>query len=188
MERLPKFGETNSGAFRMLDVTKVTLASQYEAVFLSLQKCIDLCPDETWDGLVANHLYCQAIFHALFFGDLYLGRGIDEMKSQSFHHDMAEMFRDYEELAPHQPKCLYLRSDVQDYLSFCRAKAVREVAAETAESLSAVAGISWHQFSRLEMHVYNIRHLQHHVAQLNLRLRWNHNPEIAWVKHGDDRS
>ena len=41
---------------------------------------------------------------------------------------------------------------------------------ETEAELSADAGFEWIPFSRAELHVYNIRHIQHHAAQLSLTL------------------
>lgn len=171
----------------MFEITKQSIASQFEAAFLTLQKCIDQCPDESWNQPVANNAYSQSLFHALFFGDLYLGDTIEAMKEQGFHLEHAEIFEGYEELKHHhEPQKTYDRAFVQSYLNFCRDKAKSELAAETEDSLTAQVNSPWHTFSRLEMHVYNIRHLQHHGAQLILRLRINHNPEIAWVRNGYD--
>lgn len=171
----------------MIEVTKRSIASQYEAAFLTLQKCIDQCPEDSWNRPVANRAYSQSLFHALFFGDLYLGPNMDSMKQQEFHREYEEVFSGYEELNHHEePVNTYDRKFVQAYLDFCRSKAKVEIQAETQDSLTAQVDSPWHSFSRLEMHVYNIRHLQHHGAQLILRLRLNHNPEIAWVRNGYD--
>lgn len=171
----------------MIEVTKQSIASQFEAAFLTLQKCIDQCPDESWHQPVANRVYSQSLFHALFFGDLYLGESMERMKEQDFHRAHSEEFSDYEELKYDvEPVKTYERSFVQTYLDFCRSKAKLEVGGESEDSLLAQVNSPWHTFSRLEMHVYNIRHLQHHGAQLILRLRLNHNPEIDWVRNGYD--
>jgi len=37
---------------------------------------------------------------------------------------------------------------------------------------------------RAELHVYNIRRIQHHAAQLNLRLRLDTNVDIPWIGSG----
>ena len=171
----------------MFEVTKQAIASQFEAAFLTLQKGIDQCPDESWHQPVANNPFSQTVFHALFFGDLYLGETIESMKEQGFHLDHADVFAGYEELNHHEESVkTYPRSFIQSYLDFCRSKAKAEIAAETEASLNAQVNSPWHTFSRLEMHIYNIRHLQHHAAQLILRLRINHNPEIDWVRNGYD--
>jgi hypothetical protein len=39
-------------------------------------------------------------------------------------------------------------------------------------------------FSRAELHVYNIRHIHHHAAQLSLRLRLDTGRGVDWVGSG----
>ena len=39
----------------------------------------------------------------------------------------------------------------------------------------------YRNYSMLEMLLYNMRHVQHHAAQLNLLLRQNINKVPAWV-------
>jgi len=55
------------------------------------------------------------------------------------------------------------------------------IAAEIADSLRAECGFAHREFSRAELHLVNIRHIHHHAAQLSLRLRIDHNEEIAWL-------
>ena len=47
---------------------------------------------------------------------------------------------------------------------------------------------AWVKLSRTELHVYNIRHLQHHAAQMILRLRLDHAIDFPWHKSGWDAS
>jgi len=42
----------------------------------------------------------------------------------------------------------------------------------------------WLPFPRVEVHIYNVRHIQHHAAQLILRLRRDHKQGIPWFKSG----
>ena len=73
---------------------------------------------------------------------------------------------------------------MKDYLDFCRSKAIFVVANETEGSLMEQSGIPWQELARGELHVYNIRHIQHHAAQLVLRLRLDTEVDIDWVKSG----
>jgi hypothetical protein len=83
---------------------------------------------------------------------------------------------------------LYDRPTIQKYVEHCREKASTAIAAETADSLAAPCGFPRKSFSRAELHVYSIRHIQHHAAQLSLRLRLDHQIDIPWVRTGwDDR-
>jgi hypothetical protein len=165
----------------LLDLYKQLIARQYEAALCTLGMCIDRCPDERWHEPVANLKFCQAAFHALFFTDLYLGTSVAAIREQPFHCQHAAIFADYEELEPRRQVLTYEKPFIRDYLQHCRTKAANVLAAETTESLAGPAGVEWIKFSRAELHVYNIRHVQHHAAQLILRLRLDTGAEFPWI-------
>jgi hypothetical protein len=168
----------------MLDTLKDALAHQYEAALCTLNACVDSCPDTAWNAPVANLAYCQVAFHALFFTDLYLGPNVESLREQPFHRDNAQVFHDYEELEDRKQQILYDKQFIKSYLGHCRSKALQVIAAETAESLAARSGFEWLKFTRAESHVYNIRHIQHHAAQLILRLRLDAGHDIRWFGSG----
>ena len=82
-----------------------------------------------------------------------------------------------------EPVGTYSKEQITTYLRFCREKAIAVLAAETEESLAAPARFG-RPISRLELHVYNIRHVQHHAAQLILKLRLEAGVDIPWVGSG----
>jgi hypothetical protein len=168
----------------MLNTFKELTASQFEAAFCTLGLCIDRCPASHWNARVANYLFCQLAFHSLVFADYYLGQNEEAFREQPFHREHAEFFGDYEEFEDRTPQSRYEKAALKTYLDFCRRKAADVVAAETAESLDARAGFARRTFSRAELHVYNIRHIQHHAAQLSLRLRLDADINIPWVGSG----
>jgi len=67
----------------------------------------------------------------------------------------------------------------------CRDKASRVIAAETADTLSAPCGFDRLKFSRAELYIYITRHVQHHAAQLSLRLRLDTGEGVPWAKSAD---
>jgi hypothetical protein len=69
-------------------------------------------------------------------------------------------------------------------MEHCRKKASAVIASETSDTLSAPCGFERRGFSRAELHVYNIRHIQHHAAQLSLRLRLDAKQDIPWIGSG----
>ena len=117
-------------------------------------------------------LFARWRFIALFFTDFYLG-GPDEesFRNQPFHVENRHIFRDYEELEDRVQVLLYDKPGIKAYCGHCRNKAAQVVAAETEDSLRAPCGFARKAFSRAELYVVNIRHIQHHAAQLSLRLR-----------------
>ncbi len=168
----------------MQDLYKSLITNQYEAAFCTLHECVTRCPDEMWQAPVVNHPFSQSIFHTLFFADLYLGTDMDAQRQQPFHRQHAEAFADYEQLEDRIPHGRYEKSFIVEYLQHCRAKARQVVAAETARQLTEPAGFAWLNTTRAEVHVYNIRHIQHHAAQLILRLRGEAGQDMPWVKSG----
>jgi hypothetical protein len=169
----------------ILDTVKQLLANQFQAALCTLGICIDRCPDPIWNAPVANLKFCQVAFHTLFFTDLYLGHDVQSLRQQPFHQANPQFFRDYEELE-HRPQTLmYDKPAIQSYLQHVRGKAVTVIGAETPESLAVCPGFEWLKFSRAEVHVYNIRHVQHHAAQLILRLRLDAKEVgIPWIGSG----
>jgi hypothetical protein len=168
----------------MLDTIKQLVANQFEAAFCTLSACIDRCPETSWNARVGNHKFCQVVFHTLFYADFYLGQNEASFRRQPFHRDNERFFGDYEEFEDRAPQSLYAKPSIKKYLEHCRKKALEVIAAESAETLSARAVFQRREFSRAELHVYNIRHIQHHAAQLSLRLRLDANQEIPWIGSG----
>jgi hypothetical protein len=138
-----------------------------------------------WNCRVGNLAFCQVAFHALFFTDFYLGGpNEDAFRGQPFHRENGPIFRDYEELEERVQVLLYDKPAIKAYLMHCREKASQAIRAESDESLRAPCGFARKPFSRAELYVLNIRHLQHHVAQLSLRLRLDANESVSWVASG----
>jgi hypothetical protein len=169
----------------MLETLKELLAHQYEASLSTLNLAVARCPDATWSGPVANWKFCQAAFHVVLFADLYLHPSDDvaSFKRQPFHVARADVFRDYEEFEDRPPVLLYERPFVLEYIQVVRQKAQATIAGETAEVLAGPSGFHWRKCARAELHVYNIRHIQHHAAQLALRLRLDGQIDVPWVSH-----
>jgi len=168
----------------MLDTLKKLLANQYEAALCTLNTCIEKCPDSHWDMRIGIYPFSQVAFHTLFFADYYLEPNETSFRDQAFHRENAEFFGDYEQLEWREPVCVYDRPSLQKYVQHVRHKAVQTIASETADSLSAKADFERRDFSRAELHVYSTRHLQHHAAQLILRLRIESDVDIPWFGSG----
>ena len=169
----------------MLDTLKGLLAHQYDASLSMLNLAIDRCPDGIWNECVASWKFCQAAFHVVFFADVYLqpSDDVDALKRQPFHLEHEADFGDYEELEDRPQVLLYGKAFVLSYLQNVRRKSQQTIAWESAEVLAGPSGFRRRNCSRAELHVYNIRHIQHHAAQLSLRLRLDAQVDIPWVGH-----
>lgn len=168
----------------MHDLYLRLITNQYEAALCMLGAAIDHCPDTLWTQPVVDLTFDQAAFHTLFFTDLYLGDRIDEVRQQPFHTNHADYFRDYEELEDRRQRNRYDRSTTVAYLEHCREKAREVLGAETEQRLAARCQFPWLDMPRAEMHVYNIRHVHHHAAQLSLKLRKETGRGVPWIGSG----
>jgi hypothetical protein len=168
----------------MVETLKNLLTHQFDAALCTLNLCIDRCPESLWDSRIGNLTFCQAAFHTVFFADYYLGRGEEGFRSQPFHVEHADFFRDYEELQHRVQQYSYDRLTIQTYVQHCRQKAEAAIAAETEHSLPGPSGFARRRISRAELYVYNLRHVQHHAAQLSLRLRLDAGVEVPWIGSG----
>jgi len=160
------------------------ITHQFDAAMCTLNQCIAHCPKAHWNAVHFDSPVSQVLFHVLIFTDIYLGRDEEAIKTQEFHLTSRTMFRDYEELDDRDPVQTYSRDEIQRYFDFCLAKGRKEIEQESEESLHGPSGFSFRKFSRLELYVYLIRHIQHHAAQLGLRIQKETGRELAWVGSG----
>lgn len=168
----------------MADLWNDVLLQQYEASLSTLNHCIVKSPEAAWQGQVVNLTFDQAVFHTLFFTDYYLCRWPEDFKQQNYHRQRADFFADYEEMEPRRQVQRYSKQSLDDYLQFCRMKAKEVLIAETAADLAAPCEFPPKTFSRGELHVYNVRHIQHHAAQLIMRLRMDYQADVPWFGSG----
>ncbi len=133
----------------------------------------------TGEGRIANHTFRQIAYHTLFLVDLYLAPNEEGFKLRDFH------YRGGDERSRMGPSPGLTKDETLSYLAICRKKALETLASETPESLERESGFSWLPFSRGELHLYNIRHVQHHTGQVSAYLRRIvEDGERWWVKTG----
>jgi hypothetical protein len=144
---------------------KSILTGQFEASLCMLNRCVRKCPPEHWEGKIANGTFRQVVYHTLFFVDLYLAPNEEAFELRDLHHRGGN-----KRLGAAADSGL-TKDETLAYLGICRRKAVETLAAETLESLQGASGFSRLPFSRGELHLYNIRHVQHHTGQLSAHLR-----------------
>ncbi len=148
----------------MIDYVRKILLGQFEASLCMLNDCVQNCPQEHWDGKIANYTFWQVAYHTLFFVDLYLSPNEEAFQPRDFHPRESEFKDGY-------PSRRFGQRELTEYLAICRQKAVETLASETPESLERQSGFRWLPFSRGEVYLYNIRHIQHHTGQLSAFLR-----------------
>ena len=148
------------------------LKSQYHAALAMLRDAIEQCPDAEW--LIRDHknAFWQVAYHVLFFAHLYLQQNETTFVLWSQHHGDDDGTRG-------EP---YSKAQVLEYWSFVD-HAV-DGAVDLLDLESPESGFSWYTMSKLEHQLVNIRHVQHHSAQLADRLRSAADIGIKWVGSG----
>ena len=170
----------------MIEFFKKCLLGQFGASLSVLNQCIVQCPDERWEGLVGNHAFWHVAYHTLFFTDLYLSPDEGSFEPPRFYREDYHFFGQkpwppYEKVVADDP---YPKATIIEYVEICRGKAARSIEEETAESLAGPCGFWWYKVPRGEFHLINIRHIQHHAAQMSLYLRNSAGIGIEWVATG----
>lgn len=154
------------------------LLGQFEASLSMLRHCIASCPDDHWDLPIAKYPFWVVAYHTLYCTDGYLIDSEDKWKPHPTFHPggMADIDAEY-------PTRRFTRELLLAYVDFCRQRAIEVLGAETGATLEGPSGFARLKFSRAELHLYSLRHIQHHTGQLGAFLG---RQKIAspWVKSG----
>jgi hypothetical protein len=171
---------------KQTDMTPVraALKSQYHAALGMLRQTIEQCPDDLWLSTEHKNAYWQVAYHVLYFAHLYLMP--DEVafrpwkghQSDVQHPDGIPGRADPNSSLPLIPKP-YTKSQVLAYWSICDETV--DPALDTLDLNSADSGFSWYKMPKLEHQIVNIRHIQHHTAQLADRLRFATDTGTRWI-------
>ena len=167
----------------MTTLIRSVLAGQYGAALAMLRACLDKADAATWLATSARYPFWQVAYHTLFITDLYLAPEEKAFRPPPFHRE------GYSDLGPvpwapdrqiviDQP---YDKETLVAYLDSIRAKAKAVMGAETDAVLAGPSGFSWLPFTRLELHAYSTRHVQHHTGQLAAVLRRQQGHGVSWV-------
>jgi len=162
----------------MNDHLKHIIIAQFEAALSMLNDCLQGCPPEHWDTPIAKYPFWQVAYHTLCFVDCYLAPDNAAWKPDPTFHPAGRA-----ELDEEYPSRRFTQPELLEYLAICREKLGDALAAETRTSLEGPSGFSHLPFSRAELHLYNIRHVQHHTGQLGAFLR-RAGVDTMWVKTG----
>jgi hypothetical protein len=169
---------TTPAAFRSV------LKSQYHASLAMLGEAIQRCPDEVWSSTDHKNAFWQIAYHTLFFAHAYLQpdqaafRPWEQHQGAVQHPDAIAGPADPNSSLPLIPEP-YTKAQVLEYCAFCDqmvGDAVDKLDLESSQS-----GFPRYRMSKLEHQFVNLRHIQHHAAQLADRLRSAADVGIKWV-------
>lgn len=148
---------------------------QFGAAIDMLENAIVECPDPLWRDKTKTPEFWYVAFHTLFFLDFYLAPSADDyVPPPPFTRDEL----DPDGLPPAEP---YEKAELLAYLATGRETCRRAINEMTADTAIEPWHFRWGDMGRLELLLYNMRHVQHHAAQLNVLLRQNVDAAPAWV-------
>jgi DinB family protein len=161
----------------MNPIWRTAIWQQYGAAIDMLDNAIVACPEDVWiDGSQKPQFqFWYIAFHTLFFLDLYLSGTADGFKPPA-PFTLSEM--DPAGVYP-EP---YTKDELRRYLVHCRAKCRARVESMTDEHGAQMCHFDWLDLSAADLLLYDMRHVQHHTAQLNLILRQRTDSAPKWVR------
>jgi len=153
------------------------LQSQYLAGLEMLRQAVVKCPVSQWEAKNSKGEYWHIAYHVLY----YVHKNL-QMSEKDFTpwNQAGECSR-----APAEVPCASLaepisaeacsKDEILAYLEFCKLQVMEKL---PGMQLEADSGFPWFPFSKLELQIHSIRHIQHHASQLSERLEKD---EVAWV-------
>ncbi len=157
------------------------LKSQYHAALAMLRQVVDRCPDELWTAQGHPSQFWQVPYHTIFFTHLYLQPDEKAFRPWEFHREEYQFLQEVP-WPPHEPPKLgepYTKPQVLEYWQSC--DAMIDAAVDQLDLGAAECGFWWYEMPKLEHQLMNIRHIQHHAAELAHRTRLAIGKPLDWI-------
>lgn len=179
----------------MTEFLKERLWKQFAASIDMLGNAIEQSPDGYWND---NRKFFYMAYHTLVFLDYYL-----TIPPANFSSPLPFTLVKPDDIPKDAiddvlPDAMYSKSEMLGYVRFTREKCRALIAGLTEEKLKrswiegpgpmdlSLAGRDALNYSVLEILLYNMKHVQHHVAQMNMLLRETTNNAPGYVSHAAD--
>ncbi len=78
----------------------------------------------------------------------------------------------------------YRRSELLGYLDVCRQRCRETISTMSPETANRICRFAWGEVPFGELHLYNLRHVQEHAAQLHMFLGQQAGQSEKWVSQG----
>ncbi len=157
---------------------KTSLWRQFGAAIEMLENAVRACPEQVWGDSTRNARFTDfwyITYHTLFFLDYYLS-GTSEGFAPPAPYTLSEL-----DPAGVFPDRVYTKEELLAYLEHGRRKCRAVISAMSDEAAHERCGFTRPDISNMELLLYNMRHVQHHAAQLNLLLRQSIDSAPTWV-------
>jgi hypothetical protein len=141
-----------------------------------LENAMRACPESLWGDRTQHPEFWYTVYHTLFFLDFYLS-DTDQGFMPPEPFTLSEL-----DPAGVMPERVYTKKELLDYLQHGRGKCQAAIRALTEETAYQPWKGEWMKLPFIELLLYNMRHVQHHAAQLNLMLRRAVDSAPTWVR------
>ena len=155
------------------------IQQQFGAAIDALDGTVRAFPDAAWTTGERWHQPWYLTFHTLFWLDLYLSESAtDYVPPAPFTCSELEP-----DVFPERP---YTKQELLAWLQPCReALAARLSSISNDEGAHRRCRLPWGEMGAAELLLYNLRHVQHHAAQLNMLIRQKGGEPASWVMRAD---
>ena len=156
------------------------LGKQYRAAMAMLKEAIAKCPESLWLDTAYPNKFWHIAYHVLFCTHMYLQNSYEEFAPWKKHRENYQWLGGLPWAPNERPKIetAYTQEEILEYLQICS----EEIEAKVPSlDFSAPSGFHWLPFGKLELQIYNIRHIHHHTGQLIDRLRTVAGIGVVWV-------
>lgn len=165
----------------MITLIKESLWKQFGASIDMLHNAIKMWPNERWN---TRKKFFYNAYHCLVFLDYYLTYPVANDFNSPLPFTLAGDGVTVEDAVDDViPDKIYSKNELLDYLNASREKCYKVISGLTEENINDrwIEPSGHMNYSVLELLLYNMRHVQHHAAQLNLMLRQEINNAPKWV-------
>src|SRR5687768_10324126 len=140
-----------------------------------LERALLACPEEVWSDRSRRPEFWYVVYHTLFYLDLYLSDSVEGFTPPA-PFTLGELEVDV------LPERVYTKDELHAYLVHGREKCRTAIDTMTDEKADRRCGFEWVDASNAELLLYNMRHVQHHAAQLYLILRQTTDSTPGWIR------
>jgi hypothetical protein len=152
-----------------------SLWKQFGASIDMLENAIKMCPDDFWD---TEKKFWYNAYHCLFWLDYFL-----TIEPSKFSPPKPFTLSEFDPSGL-MPERTYTKNELLNYLQESRGKCQQLISGLTTDEIINRRWINkYRDYSVFEILLYNMRHVQHHAAQLNILLRQGINDAPEWVWH-----
>ncbi len=160
----------------MVSTWKTIIWQQFGAAIDMLENAMRACPEELWYDGSRQPEFWYLVFHTLFYLDFYLS------EAEAGFVPPAPYTLDELDPAGIMPERAYSKDEMNKYLEYGRQKCRRKIKALTDKQVNERCDFDAPEVTVAELLLYNMRHVQHHTAQLNLILRQVVDAAPRWIR------